>query len=298
MRTLLNHLVLWTSNSLEARAHGESVGQDLMDRDFAAEPGFAAAYRAQRGVAATARYRRRMLNVTTDIAADLVPAGVLVTALNLGNPVLVQGTPTALRGVTVDIANEIATRLGVQAEFRCFGAARESFAAAVAGQADICFLAIEPARAAEISFTAPYVLIEGVYAVPSESPLTTVAEVDREGVRIGVKQGSAYDLFLTRTLRHATVVRGTEGTEVFVTGNLEAAAGVREPMTEFVAAHPGCRLIEGRFMEIPQAVGTAKTKRPETTRFLHELVEELKASGFVADALRRSGQTAPVAPPA
>ena len=234
----------------------------------------------------------------SDIVMDLAPAGVLRTALNLGNPVLVQGTPAAPAGVAVDIANEVAARLGVPVEFRCFGAARESFAATVAGQADICFLAIEPARAAEIAFTAPYVLIEGVYAVPRESPLATVADVDRAGVRIGVKDGSAYDLFLTRTLRHATIVRGTEGTDAFITGDLEAAAGVREPMTEFVAAHPACRLIEGRFMEIPQAVGTAAAKRPETTGFLRDLVEELKASGMVADALRRSGQTAPVAPPA
>ena len=152
-----------------------------------------------------------MRNVTADIITDLTPAGVLRTALNLGNPVLVQGTPAAPTGVTVDIAHEIAARLGVQAEFRCFGAARESFEATVAGQADICFLAIEPARAAEIAFTAPYVLIEGVYAVPRESPLTTVADVDSEGVRIGVKDGSAYDLFLTRTLRHATIVRGDRG---------------------------------------------------------------------------------------
>jgi polar amino acid transport system substrate-binding protein len=239
-----------------------------------------------------------MLNVTAGIVTDLTPAGVLRTALNLGNPVLVQGTTAAPRGVTVDIANEIAARLGVTAEFRCFGAARESFEATVAGQADICFLAIEPARAAEIAFTAPYVLIEGVYAVPRESPLVTVADVDGEGIRIGVKHGSAYDLFLTRTLRHATVVRGAEGTEAFAAENLDAAAGVREPMTEFVAAHPQYRLIEGRFMEIPQAVGTVKAKRQETTRFLHDLVEELKATGMVADALRRSGQTAPVAPPA
>ena len=238
-----------------------------------------------------------MRNVAAGIVTDLAPTGILSVALNLGNPVLVQGTPALPTGVTVDIANEIAARLGVPAEFRCFGAARESFEATVTGQATICFLAIEPARAAQIAFTAPYVLIEGVYAVPRESPLTTVAEVDSAGVRIGVKQGSAYDLFLTRTLRQAMVVRGTEGTEVFVTGNLEAAAGVREPMTEFVAAHPTFRLIEGRFMEIPQAVGTAKTRRPETTQFLHELVEELKATGFVKNALRRSGQTAPVAPP-
>jgi polar amino acid transport system substrate-binding protein len=238
-----------------------------------------------------------MPNATSGIVADLTPAGPLRAALNLNNPVLVQGTAAAPSGVTVDIANEVATRLGVQVEFRCFDGARESFEATAAGQADICFLAIEPARAAEITFTAPYVLIEGVYAVPNGSPLTTVAEVDRAGVRIGVKDGSAYDLFLTRTLKHATVVRGTEGTEAFLSGNLEAAAGVREPMTEFVAAHPACRLIAGRFMEIPQAVGTAKTKRRETVQFLHELVEELKATGFIAAALRRAAQTAPVAPP-
>jgi polar amino acid transport system substrate-binding protein len=239
-----------------------------------------------------------MRNATADIVTDLTPAGVLRIALNLGNPVLVQGTTAAPRGVTVDIANEISARLGVRPEFRCFGAARESFEATVAGQADVCFLAIEPARAAEIAFTAPYVLIEGVYAVPRASPLATVADVDRAGIRIGVKHGSAYDLFLTRTLRHATIVRGPEGTDAFAVGNLEVAAGVREPMTEFVAAHPEYRLIEGRFMEIPQAVGTVKAKRPPTTRFLHDLVEELKANGFVAEALRRSGQTAPVAPPA
>lgn len=233
----------------------------------------------------------------SDLIVELAPAGVLRAALNLGNPVLVQGTPTAPTGVTVDIAHEIATRLGVPVEFRCFGAARESFEAAVSGQADICFLAVEPARAAEIAFTAPYVLIEGVYAVPRESALTTVAEVDTAGIRIGVKHGSAYDLFLTRTLKQAAVVRGSEGTEVFVTENLDVAAGVREPMTEFVAAHPEYRLIEGRFMVIPQAVGTAKTKHAETIDFLHDLVEELKASGLVAEALRRSGQTAPVAPP-
>lgn len=236
-----------------------------------------------------------MLN---DLIADLAPTGTLRAALNLGNPVLVQGTPSAPTGVTVDIAHEVASRLGVPVEFSCFGAARQSFQAAVAGQADICFLAVEPARAAEVAFTAPYVLIEGVYAVPRESPLTTVAEVDSADIRIGVKEGSGYDLFLTRTLEHATLVRGAEGTAVFVTENLDVAAGVREPVTEFVAAHPAYRLIDGRFMVISQAVGTSQAKRGESKQFLHELVEELKASGFVTEALRRSGQTAPVAPPA
>ena len=235
---------------------------------------------------------------TAAVVVDLAPGGTLRAAINLGNPVLAQGTAAAPTGVAVDIAREIGARLGLPVELACFDAARDSFAAVTTGRTDICFLAIEPARAAEVAFTAPYVLIEGVYAVSEQSPLVAVADVDRPGVRIGVKRGSAYDLFLTRTLQHATVVRGTEGTTEFLTGNLEAAAGVREPMTEFVGSHPGFRLVEGRFMEIPQAVGTAASKCAQTTSFLHGLVEELKAAGFVADALRRSGQTAPVAPPA
>ena len=239
-----------------------------------------------------------MPKVADGIVSDLAGGGVLRVAINLGNPVLAQGTPQAPRGVTVDIGREVAARLGVPAELRCFGAARESFQAATTGQADVCFLAIEPARAGDIDFTAPYVLIEGVYAVPQDSPLRTVEAVDSPGVRIGVNEGSAYDLFLTRSLRHATVVRGRQATDILVESSLEVAAGVREPMTEFVAASPAYRLIEGRFMEIRQALGTAKGKQPETVAFLRGLIEELKASGFVADGLRRSGQTAPVAPPA
>ena len=250
------------------------------------------------GLRPTRGYPARMGDGTVGSASALAPNGVLRAAVNLGNPVLAQGTSAAPRGVTIDIGREIAARLGVGVEFVCSGAARDSLAALLTGRADICFLGIEPARAAEVAFTAPYVLIEGVYAVPDRSPLATVADVDSPGVRIGVKRGSAYDLLLTRTLRYAEVVRGAEGTEVFLAEYLDAAAGVREPVTEFVDSHPGIRLIEGRFMEIQQAVGTTKAKRPEAILFLRQVVEDLKASGFIADSLRRSGQTTPVAPPA
>ncbi|MFD7445987.1 transporter substrate-binding domain-containing protein [Streptomyces sp. NPDC059909] len=240
-----------------------------------------------------------MRTVTAAITKDLAPDGVLRASINLGNPVLAQGTPTAPAGVTVDIAREVAARLDVPLELLCFDAARKSYEAMTAGRADMCFLAIEPAREAEVAFTAPYVVIEGVYAVPQDSPLSTVADVDREGVRIGVKRGSAYDLFLSRTLQHASVERGEEGADVFRAKGLEAAAGIRQPMTEFVAAHPEIRLIQGRFMEIQQAVGTTRTRGPETVQFLRDLVEELKASGFIADSLRRADQSdALVAPPA
>ncbi|UOZ03836.1 transporter substrate-binding domain-containing protein [Amycolatopsis sp. WQ 127309] len=235
----------------------------------------------------------------TPIAGDLAPTGVLRASINLGNAVLAQGTPDAPTGVTVDIAREVAARLAVPVEFACFDAARKSFDALASGAADLCFLAIDPARATEVAFTAPYVVIEGVYVVPRGSALTTPADVDRPDVRIGVKQGSAYDLFLSRTLEHATVVRGDEGVTTFETEGLEAAAGIRQPMTAYAAAHPGVRVVPERFMRIEQAVGTGKDRRPETVAFLHDVVEELKASGFVADALRRAGRPdAAVAPPA
>ncbi len=232
------------------------------------------------------------------IARDLSPTGTLRAAINLGNPVLARGTPAAPAGVTVDMARELGSRAGVPVELVCFDAARKSLGAMTAGRADICFLAIDPAREAEIAFTAPYVVIEGVFAVPRDSAITTTADVDRECVRIGVKRGSAYDLFLSRTLRHASVVRADEGTGVLCDLGLEAAAGVRQPMAEFVRSHPAFRLIEGPFMQIRQAMGTARTRRPETIQFLRAFVEELKASGFVTDALRRANlPDVTVAPP-
>lgn len=232
------------------------------------------------------------------IAEDLAPTGTLRASINLGNPVLARGIPAAPTGVTVDLARQLAARLGVPVELVCFDAARKSFAAMADGRADVCFLAVDPAREAEVAFTAPYVVIEGVYAVPADSPLTTAADVDRAGVRVGVKEGSAYDLFLSRSLEHASVVRGEDGTVVFAEQGLEVAAGIRQPITAFAAQH-GLRVVEPAFMEIRQAMGTTNHRRPETVEFLRGFVEEQKANGFVADALGRSGQeAAAVAPPA
>ncbi len=231
-----------------------------------------------------------MSSADDEISRDLAPNGVLRAAINLGNPVLAQGTPAAPAGVTADIARELGARLGVPVELACFGAARESFEAMARGDADICFLAIEPARAAQVAFTAPYVVIEGVYVVPADSGLSTPADVDRPGVRIGVNQGSAYDLFLSRTLRHATLVRGQDGIGLFREQGLAAAAGIRQVVADFAARTTGFRVIDEGFMQIRQALGTTLTRAPQTLRFLAAFVEELKASGFIAGALRRSGQ--------
>lgn len=239
------------------------------------------------------------MEITAEIVGDLAPTGTLRASINLGNPVLAHGTAQAPGGVTVDIAREVGRRLDVPVRLVCFDAARESYQAMADGRADMCFLAIEPAREDAVAFTAPYVVIEGVYAVPGESAIANVADVDRPGVRIGVNRGSAYDLFLTRTLRDATLVRGDDGVAEFLTRGLEAVAGISQPMAELVATRPEIRLVDGRFMEIRQAVGTTRTRRPETVGFLRDLVEELKANGFVAAALRRANRSDDlVAPPA
>lgn len=220
-----------------------------------------------------------------DVTADLAPTGTLRVAINLGNPVLARGTSDDPSGITVDLGREVARRLDLPLEMTCFDAARKSFAAVRDGLADLCFLAMEPAREAAIAFTGPYVVIEGVYAVPLSSPMHSPADADSDGVRIGVKEGSAYDLFLTRTLQRATLVRGGDGLEAFREGDLEVAAGIRQPLTAQVAAEDGLRVIEEPFMEIRQAMGTSQSKRAETVQWLGTLVDDLLESGFVERSL-------------
>jgi polar amino acid transport system substrate-binding protein len=242
--------------------------------------------------------------VSADVPKELAPGGKLRAALNLGNSVLVQ-TDTATgepKGITPDLARELGRRLGVPVEFVTFDAAGKVFDAAKSGTWDIAFLAIEPVREAEIEFTAPYVLIEGTYMVPADSPLKTIADVDRPGVRIAVGLGSAYDLYLTRTIKHATIVRATAGgghemIDLFLKDRLEVVAGVRQPLLAYAASHPELRVMDGRFMDIRQAMGAPKG-RVAGARYLRQFVEDVKASGFVGEALRRSNQSAAVAPPA
>jgi polar amino acid transport system substrate-binding protein len=238
-----------------------------------------------------------------DVVADLAPSGRLRAAINFGNSVLAQkdagtGEP---RGVSAELARELARRLGVAVAFVTFDAAGKVFDALEAGAWDVAFLAIDPVRAAGIDFTAPYVVIEATYVVPASSPLHMIADVDRAGVRVAVGKGSAYDLYLTRALKHATLMREPSmpaALELFLKTPLEAAAGVTQPIVAFAKTRPDMRVIPGRFMAIEQAMGTPKG-RAAGVRYLRRFVEEMKASGFVANALKDSGQAdAAVAPPA
>jgi polar amino acid transport system substrate-binding protein len=239
-----------------------------------------------------------------EVLKDLAPTGKLRAAINLGNGVLAQtdaatGKP---KGITPDLAMELGRRLGVPVELVVYQAAGKVFDAVKDGAWDISFVAIEPVRAAEIEFSAPYVIIEGTYMVRQDSPLKAIADVDRAGVRIAVGLGSAYDLYLTRTLKSATLVRAAVGggqamIEMFINDKLEVAAGVKQPLVGYASDHPEMRVMDGHFMEIQQAMGTPKG-RLAGAAYLRTFVEEMKASGFVADAIKRSNQSAAVAPPA
>ena len=231
---------------------------------------------------------------------ELAPTGTLRAAINYGNPVLAQKGPDGPRGVTADLSRELAKRLGVPLTFVIFEAAGKALEAAKADAVDVLFVAIDPARA-DIEFTPPYVLIEGTYMVRADSPLQEVADVDRPGVRVAVGLASGYDPYLTRTLKHATVVRASKGgccemIEMFLAEKLEAVAGVRQQLEGFAKSHPGLRIMKGRFQIIRTAMGTPKG-RPAASAYLRAFIEEMKASGFVADALKRSNQPdAQVAP--
>jgi polar amino acid transport system substrate-binding protein len=234
--------------------------------------------------------------VPFDVARDLAPSGTLHAAINYGNPVLAQRDATSgeLRGVSVDLARELAHRAALRLELVPYDAAGKVTADATKGRWDIAFVARDPERARDIEFTDPYVIIEGGYLVPAGSPIQSIDEVDRPGVRVAVSRGSAYDLFLSRgVIKSATFVRGPSPQatiDQFVAERLEVLAGVKAALSDFAQTHPGYRVLPGRFMVIEQAMALPRG-RPLAARYLREFLDEMKASGFVALSLKKSGQT-------
>jgi polar amino acid transport system substrate-binding protein len=234
------------------------------------------------------------------LAREAAPTGTLRASITVGNPVLARRTPEGgVAGVSVDLAREFAARLGVPMEPVVFDTAGASVDAVTQEQADIGFFAIDPRRGEGIHFTAAYVLIEGVYVVRADSPLNANEEVDRAGTRVVVGQGSAYDLYLTRELKQAQIVRAASSGDVlatFLDQGADVAAGVKQQIEAEAQRRGGLRLLPGRFMVIQQAMGVPKS-RANVAPALRAFVEEMKASGFVAQALARHGiQGATVAP--
>ena len=237
----------------------------------------------------------------SDVLHNLAPTGELRVAINYGNPVLAQrhASDNFPQGVSADLAREIARRLGVVPRFISYDAAGKVFEGLDTNTWDLAFLAVDPVRAEKIAFTKPYVLIEGTYLVAESAPFQSVADLDQDGLRIAVGKGAAYDLYLSRELKHASIERAATSPAaitLFVDRNLDAAAGVRQPLEAYAQTHSGYRVLDDAFTTIQQAVAVPKG-RALAQAWLEDFVAEMKRTGFIEEALQRSGQTAATVAP-
>ena len=235
------------------------------------------------------------------IRTALAPTGKLRAGINYGNPVLATRDDASgeLRGVAVDLAHELGRRTELPVDIVSFESAGKLFDAVKSGAWDVAFLAVDPGRADEIDFTAPYVEIEGTYLIPAGAPFRTVADVDHDGVRVGVSGKSAYDLFLTRNLQRAQIVRAQSpesALDLILSAKVDVLAGVRQTLVAHSAKLPGSLVFEDRFMAIGQALGIVKG-RGEAVKYLREFIEDVKASGVVARAIEKSGVRGVTVPP-
>jgi len=224
--------------------------------------------------------------------AEFAPSGRLRAAINFGNSVLARRDPATGQpaGISTDIARELARRLDVPFQCVPYEQAGQVVEGIKSAAWDVCFLAIDPLRATDIAFTAAYLVIEGVYMVATDAAIGGNDDVDREGMRVGVIAGSAYDLFLTRELKRATIVRAADAgpvMELWVAGKLDAVAGVKPQLEADAKRVRGLRLLPRRFMAINQAMGTPRS-RETGARYLRAFIDDLKATGFVAQAFARN----------
>jgi len=222
--------------------------------------------------------------------SELTPTGKLRVGINYGNFLLVtRHSETDYTGIAVDLGREVGKRLGVEVEFVPFATAGKLADDAKAGAWDVAFLGNEPQRASEIAFSPAYLEIEATYLVPAGSKIRTIDEVDRAGVRIATAVNSAYDLYLSRNLKHATLVRANaiQGSyDVFVKDKLEVLSGLKPRLLDDAKTLAGSRVLDGRFTVVQQSVGTPQG-RPAAAGYLGEFAKEMKTSGFVAQAIAR-----------
>ncbi len=226
---------------------------------------------------------------TTEQLKELAPTGQLRVIINLGNPMLAHRDDSGnVGGVSVDLAQAMAKALGVSAQLTTVDGAAKSVALVRGREADLGFFALDPLRSEGIAFTAAYVHIEGAYLVKENSPLRSNDDVDQTGIRVAVGKGSAYDLFLTRELKHAQIVRTATGNEVipaFHAQALEVAAGIRQPLEKHATAGSGLRMLPGRFMVIEQAMGVPDNRSAAAQAWLRAFAQAAIAQGFVAQRI-------------
>jgi len=234
-----------------------------------------------------------MLTITPTVRADLAPSGTLRAGVNYANFILATRDPATgeSRGVAIDIAHDLGRRLGVPITIVPYESVAAMVDAARTGAWDIAFCGIDPAREGDIGFSAAYLEIEATYLVPAGSPIRTVADVDRPGVRVVAAARANYELYLTRELKQAELLRAPNhpgAFEMLQNGQADALAGLRQALLGLTERLPGSRILDGRFMAVPQAVGMPRG-RDAGLQFLRAVVEEAKASGLVARALERTG---------
>ena len=233
------------------------------------------------------------LQIAPAARSDLAPTGKLRVGINFGNTLLADKNPATgnPQGIAVDLAKELGRRVSVPVEIVSYDAAGKMADGVKTGAWDVAFLGAEPERANEIAFSPPYLEIEATYLVPAGSPLRTIADVDREGVRIAVSEKSAYDLFLTRTVKRARLMRapGADASvALFTAEKMDALAGLKPALLSAAAKIPGSRVLDGRFTVVQQAIGAPKG-RDAGAKYLREFVEDVKASGFVRRAIEKNG---------
>ncbi len=233
-----------------------------------------------------------MTEVPAGVRAEFAPTGTLRVGINMSNFLLTAkdaatGVP---KGVAVDLGRELASRLGLPVEIVPYPNPGALADAAKTGAWDVGFLGAEPQRANEIDFTAAYVEIEATYLVPPGSPLKAIADVDRDGVRIAVPEKSAYELYLSRSLKHAKLVleKGADNAfKRFTADNLDALAGLKPRLVTDSDHLPGSRILDGRFTAVQQAAGMPKG-RPAASRYLRDYIEDVKATGLVARTIAKN----------
>jgi len=227
-----------------------------------------------------------------ELSREIAPTGTLRAVINLGNPILARQDPVTGMpvGVSVDLAHALAQTLNLPLTLIPVSSAAQSVDLVTQSKADIGFFAIDPVRGKGIQYTAAYVLIEGSYLVKNDSPLTHNSEVDQAAHRVVVGQGSAYDLFLSRELKTAQLVRAPTSPQVvsfFLNGNYDVAAGVKQQLELDAQNNKGLRLLPGRFMVIEQAMGQPRNVSQRAHETLVNFVAEMKSKGFIRDSLAR-----------
>lgn len=234
-----------------------------------------------------------MTAITSAVRADLAPMGKVRGGINYGNFILASKDPVTgeSSGVAIALLQEIARRLDVPPEIVAYESVAVMGDAAPTNAWDLAFLGSDPQRAALMDFTPAYLEIDATYVVAADSPLVTIADVDRAEIRVAAPARANYELFLRRSLQHAQLV-STPGVKaavaLFAAGEVHALAGLKQALLDLREQLPGSRILEGRFMGVQQSMAVPKG-RTAGLAYLRGLVEDVKASGLVARAIAKTG---------